>query len=509
MQMRQLLYLLGIAAVMVAVFSTVALAAPGATPSLQTDDPDTTAEQDAALAAEQNATAPAFVSASIQAVGPIYPLFMGVDDVSVPAYTMDPTTNISATAFVGAEVWGSAYDPVNDKVYFNLGPTLYEWPVGGTVNTLGPITDAGATNLSFVGLGFYDGVLYGTRNIANEAIWAIDTDTLVATVHIDYEDADFDLGGLAVDPNTGEFYATNDDATPYGAGLFRINPDGSATLITAYPAGETDIDGLAVDDEGIAYMIIDQPGSVYVYDIVAGAYLSPLINPWTSSELFSGGAYITPLNPSIVMSKTVGLAADTCATTDSLSVVAGTDVYYCYTVTNNGDVALGLHDLVDDELGTLLDDYVFDLAPGATVNTVDTGGVFSITATASVTNTAVWTAFVDSNVAASYVDTASIMVMPMFSVSVALDGEGGGTVTSTPAGINCGADCSESYNPGTVVTLEAEADDSSTFDGWSGAGCSGIGNCVLTVDAAKSVAATFGKKAYNIYLSAVFYRTTP
>lgn len=116
--------------------------------------------------------------------------------------------------------------------------------------------------------------------------------------------------------------------------------------------------------------------------------------------------------PSIVMTKTVGTDAGVCATTDNITVVAGTDVYYCYTVTNTGKVALPLHDLVDDQLGTLLDDFSFDLAPGASVNTVAAGAVISATANANVTNTAVWTAFVDADVTASFTDTATVTVTP-------------------------------------------------------------------------------------------------
>jgi hypothetical protein len=75
-------------------------------------------------------------------------------------------------------------------------------------------------------------------------------------------------------------------------------------------------------------------------------------------------------------------------------------------------------------------------------------------------------------------------------LGVSKPGTGGGTVTSDPAGIICGATCLESYNPGTIVTLTATAESGSTFEGWSGA-CSGTGICSVTVDDDKTVVATF------------------
>ena len=79
---------------------------------------------------------------------------------------------------------------------------------------------------------------------------------------------------------------------------------------------------------------------------------------------------------------------------------------------------------------------------------------------------------------------------PTFALTVGKAGTGSGTVTSSPAGINCGSDCSESYASGTSVTLTASAAGGSTFAGWSGA-CSGTGTCSVSMTAARSVTATF------------------
>ncbi|MEK6932753.1 MAG: hypothetical protein AABW56_03075, partial [Nanoarchaeota archaeon] len=66
-----------------------------------------------------------------------------------------------------------------------------------------------------------------------------------------------------------------------------------------------------------------------------------------------------------------------------------------------------------------------------------------------------------------------------------------GIVTGT--GINCGPDCTESFLPGTQVALTATANPilNGVFTGWSGA-CSGIELvCLVTMDQAKFVTATF------------------
>jgi hypothetical protein len=75
-------------------------------------------------------------------------------------------------------------------------------------------------------------------------------------------------------------------------------------------------------------------------------------------------------------------------------------------------------------------------------------------------------------------------------LSVSVAGAGTGTVTSSPAGITCPGDCSQTYTTGTMVTLTAAPGASSTFAGWSGA-CTGTGTCQVTMNAPVAVTATF------------------
>lgn len=81
-------------------------------------------------------------------------------------------------------------------------------------------------------------------------------------------------------------------------------------------------------------------------------------------------------------------------------------------------------------------------------------------------------------------------------LGVAKAGTGVGTVTSAIAGIKCGKTCAQSFGDGTVVTLTAAPDIGSTFAGWT-SGCTGTSQCILTMNRARVVKATF-KRAPQI-----------
>jgi hypothetical protein len=78
----------------------------------------------------------------------------------------------------------------------------------------------------------------------------------------------------------------------------------------------------------------------------------------------------------------------------------------------------------------------------------------------------------------------------MHKLSVTLSGSGSGAVYSDIGEIVCGTDCERTFSPGTVVELTASPASGSAFVSWSQP-CNGTAACVVTMDQARAVTATF------------------
>jgi hypothetical protein len=87
-----------------------------------------------------------------------------------------------------------------------------------------------------------------------------------------------------------------------------------------------------------------------------------------------------------------------------------------------------------------------------------------------------------------------------FAVNVTKSGDGSGTITSEPAGISCGADCTDNYAIGTVITLAAQSDNDSVFAGWGGACVGEQLTCEITVSEVTAVSAAFASNNLRVYL---------
>jgi Divergent InlB B-repeat domain len=98
--------------------------------------------------------------------------------------------------------------------------------------------------------------------------------------------------------------------------------------------------------------------------------------------------------------------------------------------------------------------------------------------------------------------TATFTLLPTHMLTVTKSGNGTGGVTSSPAGIDCGATCSHAFPEGAQITLTAAPSADSEFAGWSGGGCSGTGTCVVTMGTSDvTVTATFTLKKYTLTVS--------
>jgi hypothetical protein len=85
-----------------------------------------------------------------------------------------------------------------------------------------------------------------------------------------------------------------------------------------------------------------------------------------------------------------------------------------------------------------------------------------------------------------------------YTLSVGVAGDG--TVTSSPAAISCGSQCTADFLSGAQVTLAATPGANAVFNGWSDA-CSGSGSCVVTMNSSESVTAMFSSPGSSSLIS--------
>ncbi|HEX7926836.1 MAG TPA: Ig-like domain-containing protein, partial [bacterium] len=96
--------------------------------------------------------------------------------------------------------------------------------------------------------------------------------------------------------------------------------------------------------------------------------------------------------------------------------------------------------------------------------------------------------------------TATFTKNDTLPLTLVFGGSGAGRVESaspTP-GVRCIQGCNLSYTAGSAVTLTATGATGSIFTGWTGGGCSGTGTCVVTMNEAKVLTASFGPASVSL-----------
>jgi hypothetical protein len=169
------------------------------------------------------------------------------------------------------------------------------------------------------------------------------------------------------------------------------------TAFDSVPRRWGDYTGMTIDPDGLTFWYLGEYSKI------------------TNNANGRWGNYIASFNypgcsvggdPSIVLTKTVGIEAGVCADTKEITVETGTEVSYCFTITNDGDVTFDTHDLVDSDLGQILNGFSYPLLPGESTFTIE-----SKTIMATTVNSATWTAYGALNAEAASVDTATVTVL--------------------------------------------------------------------------------------------------
>jgi hypothetical protein len=178
-----------------------------------------------------------------------------------------------------------------------------------------------------------------------------------------------------------------------------LGPGESYTFYTYY--------GAAPDEVAANGALAAVGAEAYSYGQPSAPYDPAVGDPNTFIFAF-GGVGGAPIFPAVALEKTVGIVDGVCATTASIQVYAGREVYYCYTIENTGGVTLTLHTLDDSELGTLFSNLAYNLAPSATVEIIQPAVIWTDTV-----NTATWTAFNPGPTdVVSSTDVATVTVEP-------------------------------------------------------------------------------------------------
>lgn len=209
-------------------------------------------------------------------------------------YYIDLGTGTATSILSGAaaQAWGMAYSGATNTLYWNNGVTLREatFSQSGLTPSAGVAMTFNGANISLTGLAWWNNRLVGYRSVTLPGIYQIDPITGVTTL-LAATPASTDFGGL--DADNGRLFGLNDGTGLQGRGLYSIDVDNNSySLIAPYPAGDNDIDGLAVGG-GRAYWVNDVGSQdILVYNLTTNMFEASISSPFGTGGIFAAGAFI-------------------------------------------------------------------------------------------------------------------------------------------------------------------------------------------------------------------------
>jgi alpha-tubulin suppressor-like RCC1 family protein len=220
---------------------------------------------------------------------------------------------------------------------------------------------------------------------------------------------------------------------------------------------------------------------------------------YNSNGQIGNGTLVDAHAPAMVSGITSATSI-TAGNNDSCAVLRG-GLVRCWGMNSYGELGNGT--TADADTPTV----VVDINPMWTtsnpaVATIDATGLATGIASGSVTITATtnfyslpWDRFQPRE---SRSGSTTLTVGERPRLTVVRDGTGTGTVTSSPAGINCGTACSAAFDTDTVVTLTAAPLNGTNFAGWSGCDTASDTTCTVTVSSDRSIRATFSMSTLTV-----------
>jgi hypothetical protein len=100
---------------------------------------------------------------------------------------------------------------------------------------------------------------------------------------------------------------------------------------------------------------------------------------------------------------------------------------------------------------------------------------------------------------------APVCSIQKLDLTISKIGTGTGTVTSADSKISCGSACVATYDYGTTIFLSATPGTNQSFLGWSGASCTGVGGCQVTINSNTTITANFSPPPNVMFTTSTIY----